>query len=264
MRFAVLFLCAVAAFAQSRQERGKQVVNEALAALGGDKFLAVKNRVETGRAYSFYRDELTGLARAKIYTRYFDKAPSGTLAQRERQAFGKDEDQIILFLPENAYQITYRGARPLQTQRFRRYVDSARRNIFYILRNRLNEPGLVLESQGTTVWQNTPVEIVDIIDADNNVVTVYFHHTTKLPVRQLFFRRDPKTKERDEEVSIFSKYRDVGGGVQWPFAIMAERNGEKLFELYSESVEINQGLADDLFALPGGMKVLAAERDTTP
>lgn len=264
MKFAVLFLYAFATFAQSTPDRGKQIVEEALAALGGEKFQTVKDRVETGRAYSFYRDQLTGLAVAKISTRYLDKAAPGTLAQQERQAFGKDEDQVVLFLPENAYQITYRGARPLQTQRFTRYVDSTRRNIFYILRQRMNEPGMLFESKGSTVWQNTPVDIVDIIDADNNVVTVYFHKSTKLPVRQEFTRRDPKTKERIEEVSIFSKYRDVGGGVQWPFAILAERNGEKLFELYSESVAINQGLADDLFTLPGGLKVLPAERDTTP
>ena len=263
MKFVVLFLSSLSAFAQSTPDRGKQIVEEALAALGGAKFQAVKDRVETGRAYSFYRDQLTGLAVAKISTRYLDKAPPGTLAQRERQSFGKDEDQVILFLPENAYQITYRGARPLQTQRFTRYVDSTRRNIFYILRHRMNEPGMVFESKGSTVWQNTPVEIVDIIDADNNAVTVYFHRTTKLPVRQEFTRRDPKTKERIEEVSIFSKYRNVGDGVQWPFAIMAERNGEKLFELYSESVVINQGLTDDLFTLPGGLKVLPAERDTS-
>jgi hypothetical protein len=264
MKFVVLFLCSFLAFAETNQEKGKRIVDEALAALGGEKFLAVKDRLETGRAYSFYRDELTGLARAKIYTRYLDKAPAGQLAQHERQSFGKDDDQIILFLPDNAYQITYRGARPLQGQRFARYLDSTRRNIFYILRHRLNEPGLTFEAQSATVWQNTPVEIVDITDAENNTVTVYFHRTTKLPVRQMFVRRDPKTKERIEEVSIFSKYRDVGDGVQWPFVIMAERNGEKLFELYSETVTINQGLTDDLFTLPGGMKVLPAQKDTLP
>jgi hypothetical protein len=262
MKFAVFFLSSFIAFAETNQEKGKRIIDEALTALGGEKFLAVKDRVETGRAYSFYRDELRGLARAKISTRYLDRAAEDQLAQRERQAFGKDEDQVVLFLPENAYQITYRGARPLQAERFVRYLDSTRRNIFYILRQRLKEPGLIFEAQSTTVWQNTPVEIVDITDTNNNTVTVYFHRTTKLPVRQTFIRRDPKTKDRIEEVSIFSKYRDVGGGVQWPFTILAERNGEKLFELYSDSVVINQSLTDDLFTLPGGIKVLPAPKDT--
>src|SRR5687767_2364101 len=127
MIFAVFFLSASLAFAQAEQNDGKRIVDEALAALGGEQFLAVKNRVETGRAYSFYRDRLTGLAVAKISTRYLDKGSQGEIVQQERQTFGKDEDSVVLFLPENAYQITYRGAKPLQTDRFHRYVDSTRR-----------------------------------------------------------------------------------------------------------------------------------------
>src|SRR5678815_2971505 len=49
---------------------GRRVVNEALAALGGKAFLAMEDRVETGRAYSFFREELQGLDRATVYTRY--------------------------------------------------------------------------------------------------------------------------------------------------------------------------------------------------
>ena len=71
------------------------------------------------------------------------------------------------------------------------------------------------------------MEIVDLTDADNNTTTVYFDQITKLPIRQSFFRRDPVTKDRNEEVTTFTKYRNVGDGVQWPFAIERDRNGEK-------------------------------------
>jgi hypothetical protein len=92
------------------------------------------------------------------------------------------------------------------------------------------------------------------------VVTVYFQQSTKLPLRQSSVRRDPKTKEKTEDVSLFSKFRDVGGGVQWPFNIMAERNGEKVFEIFSESVAINQGLSDNLFTLSTNDKILPPEK----
>jgi hypothetical protein len=263
---AVGFLLACAAWcaitplqAETKQERGKRVVEEALAALGGDKFLAMKDRVESGRAYSFYRDRLTGLSIATIYTRYLDSPGQGAVAARERQAFGKDEDYYVLFTDSDGYSVTFRGARPLPADRYTRWVQSTRRNVLYILRNRMKEPGLIFESQGAEVWQNTPVEVVDIIDADNNVVTVYFQTSTKLPLRQMFVRRDPATKERTEEESVFSKYRDVGGGVQWPYNITSFRNGNKVFEIFSDSVTINQDLSDDLFAL-GKTKVLPPEK----
>ena len=55
--------------AQSSSDKGKRIAMDSLAALGGDKFLAMKDRIETGRAYSFYREQLAGLSIAKIYTR---------------------------------------------------------------------------------------------------------------------------------------------------------------------------------------------------
>lgn len=249
-------MAAIPLCAESAQERGKRAIDDCVAALGGGKFLAVDNVVETGRAYSFYREQLQGLSIAKIYTRYYDAAPPSGLKVRERQAFGKKEDSIVLFLDNAAYQLTYRGAKPLASDRLTRYRESMLHNIFYIFRERLHEPGMIFESQGSEVYSNMPVEVVDIIDAENRTVTVYFNRTTKLPVREVFTRRDPETKEKIEEVTLFSKFRDVGGGVQWPYDMLRERNGEKVFEIFSESVVINQELSDALFTLPSGMKLL--------
>jgi len=77
-----------------------------------------------------------------------------------------------------------------------------------------------------------------------------------LPMRQVYDRRDPETKERIEEVTLFTKFRDVGGGVQWPFHMLRERNGEKIFEIFSESVSVNDDLDDSMFSLPKNVKVL--------
>src|SRR5205085_2683777 len=125
-------LTAQAAAAETAQERGKRVVYEALKALGGDAYLHMEDRVESGRAYSFYREQLEGLSVAKIYTRYLATVP-GQLAVREREAFGKDESSAVLFTESAAWELTYRGARPLEDKRYAAYKDGTLRNIFYIL-----------------------------------------------------------------------------------------------------------------------------------
>jgi hypothetical protein len=255
----LVFCAALVSGGETRQERGKKVIDEALAALGGERFLAMRDRVESGRAYSFYRDKLAGLARAKIYTRYLTRPEPPQrefFGIRERQNFDKKEEYGVLFAEGKGYEITFRGARPISEDRVARFTETTRRNVFYILRMRLGEPGLMFESQGSEVYENQPVEIVDITDGDNLTTTVYFHQTTKLPVRQVFQRRDSKTKERFEEVTLFSKYREVGSGVLWPFAIQRLRDGEKVYEIYSESVLINQDLADNLFMVSGDTKIL--------
>jgi len=248
-----------AAEAETAQERGKRVVYAALQALGGDAFLHMEDRVETGRAYSFYREELQGLSVAKIYTRYLTPAP-GQLAVRERETFGKDESSAVLFTENGAWEVTYRGARPLEDKRYANYKDGTLRNVFYILRQRLKEPGMDFYSRGSDLYENRPVEIVDITDAEGLTVTVYFSQLTRLPERQVFKRRNPEYKDFDTEVATFANYRDVGGGVKWPMNMRRERNGEKTFEIYSNSVQVNKNLKDDLFTLPGNIKMLPKAR----
>ena len=257
----LIFSAAVCSYAsaQNSHQRAKTLIQDALAAVGGDQYLAMQDRVETGRVYSFYREELSGLSRAKIYTRYLTRPEPPVAAfvgLREREAFGKDEDHAILFNDDGGYEITFRGARPLPQETIDRFRESTLHNIFYILRQRLGEPGLLFDYRGSDIYDNQPVEIMDITDADNRVTTVYFNQHTKLPVRQVYYHRDPNTADKMEEETIFAKYRDVGGGVMWPFNIRRERNGEKIFEIYSDSVDINQNLTDDLFTLPANMKIL--------
>lgn len=245
--------------AETAQARGKRVVDETLAVLGGPAFLKMEDRLETGRAYSFYNGELNGLSIARIYTRYLARPEPpvpGKLNQRERESFGKVEASAVLFTEEGAWEITYRGAKPLEDLRYANYKDSVQRNIFYILRQRMGEPGLTFYSMGSDRYENRPVEIVDITDAENLTVTVYFDQFSKLPLKQIYKRRNPQFKDFDTEVSLFGKYRDVGGGVKWPFDIRRDRNGEKIFEMYADSVTINKNLTDDLFTLPANLKIL--------
>ena len=163
--------CALAA--ETAHERGKRVVNEALQAVGGKAYLAMEDRVETGRAYSFFRQELEGLSIAKIYTRYLTPVPKKP-SVRERQNFGKDEYNGVLFNQDGAWEITFRGARLLEPKRIENWRDGTLRNVFYILRQRLDEPGMDFYSRGSDLYENLPVEIVDITDGDGLTVTVYF------------------------------------------------------------------------------------------
>jgi len=76
-----------------------------------------------------------------------------------------------------------------------------------------------------------------------------------LPVMQRFKMMDPILKEQREEVTRFNKFRSVSG-VMWPFDIQRERDGEKIFQMFAESVTVNNNLSDQLFQLPQGIKIL--------
>src|SRR5580692_10856847 len=97
MRFLLIAaLCSAGVHAQGAKNafagdpRAKKAIEDAVAALGGPKFLSMQDRVESGRAYSFYRDKISGLSLAVIYTHYLPVPENKTgqdLAVREREAF---------------------------------------------------------------------------------------------------------------------------------------------------------------------------------
>jgi hypothetical protein len=253
---------AVPLSAQSSQEAGKRLIQECLAAVGGEAFLNMRDRVVTGRAYQFYQERLRGLAYVTYSIRYDPKPATpdpGWLGVRERREYGKNRDYGALFFEGKGYEITFRGAQPYPESYMLAYRQRLRRDIFYILKYRLDEPGMIFESLGTEIVDLQPTDAVRITDADNESVTVYLLKSSHLPLRQDYVRRDPKTREAFRERAHYSKYRTFSG-VQLPMNLLQERDGEKIFELFADGMQINPGLSDAVFAIGRGVKVLPAEK----
>ena len=258
-----LTLAAGKLYAEAPNQKGRAIIDKAIQALGGDAFRNLRTRTETGRAYSFYRQQMTGLSLARIQTKYLpaDGVPSsdaaaGKIRQLQRQAFGKKQEEVVLITAGQAYEITYKGATPLADVRSEQLRETTLQDIFYILRQRLNESGLVINALGTDVIENQRVETVQIFDDSNRALTVWFNANTFLPVKQRFFRFDPVIKDRREEVTRYSLYRDAGSGVMWPFSTERERDTEKVFQLFADSVAVNEAMPDSIFELPPGIKML--------
>jgi len=257
--FAATLPAALALRGETMEERGKKLLDKLVEALGGSQFLNMRDRTEEGRAYSFFKEELSGLSVVRIYTQYPPQGGPGEFpAIRERQAFGKKFDDAIIFANGAAHEVTFRGARPLPDERLTRFIETTRRNIFYIVRQRLKEYSMIFESPGGDVIENQPVRVLNITDSDNRSVTVYLHNSTYLPVLQKFKLMDPILKERREEVTRFSKYRSING-IMWPYDVQRERDGEKIFQMFAENVQVNTGLSDKLFMLPSGIRILKKE-----
>jgi hypothetical protein len=246
--------------AETAQERGRRIAADTIHALGGDGFRFMTTRTEMGRAYSFYREEINGLSIARIYTKYLPEDDPTGIRQTQRQSFGKKEENWVLLNGKEAWDVTFRGARKLPEERVDQFRMTSLHDIFYILRMRMDEKGMIFEAKGRDVVENQPVEVVDIIDPENRVVTAWIHSSTLLPVKQAFRRWDDGIKERREEVTRFTKYREAGNGVMWPFDVQRERDREKTFELYAEKVTIGEELKPELFKLPAGIKIIEKKK----
>lgn len=240
----------------TQKQRGREIIQKTVNALGGDAFRNMRTRTESGSASSFYHSQLTGLSPAHLYTKYLPADYTGPLRQMQREAFGKKQDDIVIFTASDIWEITYRGAEKFAADRFEQYRNSTMQDVFYLLRTRFEEPGLEFAATGSDVVDNRPVEVVEIYDSEDRNITVWIHSDTFLPVRQRFRRWDPVIKERRDEVANFSNYRSAGGGVMWPWRTDRERDGEKIYQFYSDHVTVGDPLADSLFELPKGIKIL--------
>jgi hypothetical protein len=246
--------------AETQQEQGRRIIDQCIEALGGDAFRQMPGHLQTGRAYRFYADKLTGLAPARIYTKYLDTAQGDasagkTLREVQRQVLGKHDDEALILTATEGWDVTYRGAEAVPAERVDQFREFTLTDIFYILRARLDEPNMSLFSRGEDIVDNRPTEIVDYYDADNRNVTVWIHSSTWLPVQQLVKRWDPLINDRRDEITSFTKYRDAGNGVKWPHEFQRQRDGEKTYQLISDSVKVG-AFNDSLFKLPPGVKIL--------
>jgi hypothetical protein len=252
--------------AMNQETRAKELLAQSVAALGGDKFLNMRTRLETGRIYGFYRAQLTGLSKAELLTQY-----SGSYSPKGRMLPFKERlnllnkknkpDYWMLFDGEDRHEITFRGARPMPRNQVFRYRESNLGNPMFILRFRLAEPDLELRYLGSDIVDNIPVEKLELyFGADAKTMVLTLFRDTKLPLNALHTWRNPLTKLPIEERIILGNYRDAGG-VKWPYNFVRERDGEKDFELFADDVKVNPTLEDALFQIPANMTKLKRENE---
>ena len=244
---------------QTAQDKGREFVHDALDALGGQKFLDIRDQTTIGRAYSFYNARLRGLARITVYDRFEPMKPNMPdtwLPVSRREIYSEKGDYYSLFVNGAGWEVTFQGARPLDEDVMHRYRVGVRRDFFYFLRYRMQEQGLYFYHPGMEIVDNTPTNAVQITDAEGEAITVYIRQSDSLPLMGLYTRRDPQTRIPFEEKAIWSKYRAVETGAIVPWNVRRERDGEATFEQFAGEFRVNQSLGEDIFSLPGKIKVL--------
>ncbi len=243
--FLILLLHSRALPAQetSPADKGRAILEATIEKLGGTAFLKARDLRAEGRAFQFGRDErLSGLARFVAYEKFPDK---------ERQELGKNKDVIVVFNGDKGWDKTFRGVREYSPEEMQRIRENNLLSVEYILRSRMKEPGLLVRYAGGDMIAHRPVNLVEVVDAENRAVTIAIERASKLPVRRQWSRRNPRTRVRETEVEVLGKYRSVSG-IYTPYYRLRERNGQKILEIFLTSAAYNVEPPDSLFQRPPG------------
>ena len=223
---------------QENARQAKTVIDEGIKALGGETYLSIRDREQQGRGYSFHHGRPNGEgALFWSFTEFPDK---------ERVEITKERDIAELYMGNKAWEITYKGPRPIEPKDLDDYLRRRHFSLDTVLRTWVNDPGVVLLYIGMAVAAQHPATQITLINAQNESVDLYFDNDTHLPVKKSFSWRDPVDKQKNLEEEIYENYRQVSG-VMAPYNLTRYFNGDMASQCFLNSVTINQGIDEAMF-----------------
>ena len=235
--FASVSALAQANYLQESEAKAKEILGKAIEVLGGQAYIKFEDIHRSGRFYQFRKDDLQGGGQFHAYEKFPVKS---------RFELGKKSEIININDGDQGWKIEYKVVKDQSPEEIENFKIGLKHNLDYILKYRLEEPGLKFRYLGRTRSNLDELEGVQLIDKNNDRVRIFINATTWLPARLEF--RSPafgKHGPTDDERHYYN-YHTVEG-IQVPFSTTRFSNGYKASEFRVEAVKINLGLPDAFF-----------------
>jgi hypothetical protein len=212
-------------------------------ALGGQKWLSLKDTFLNGRTSGFFQGKPTG-AITDFYS--LRTPPTPQVQGQERVEYTKKRDIVSIFNPSAAWEITYRGKRALPEDQASDYFRRRDHSIETAVLVWLKDPATVLLWEGQQVAERHLTDQITLISASNDAITLQLDTDTHLPLRRIFSWRDPLYKDKNEEVDEYDDYHLIDG-IQTPFTLTRFHNGDMASERFLYHAAYNVPIAPDAF-----------------
>ena len=249
---AVLFFCLTLSAARGQDTAGEKVrtiFEDAIAAMGGDAYLDVRDMVSEGQYFAFNnRGESSGLIKFTDYTMLPDKS-------RFELGNKKNELEITIFdLTKNEGWIIEGSleARAATENEMKSFRASANHSLDNIFRFRWKDPQNKLFYVGAGEGADVTLDVVRFIDPENDEVVIYFDRISKLPAKietRLVNERGVRVRMVDE----YSQWHKTQG-VLTPMRIDSFTNGRRSSQQFLLKLSYNNNLSDDFFSKPESTK----------
>lgn len=218
--------------------KAREILQQTIQALGGQAYLNVRDVSCTGRYGQFgHSGDLEG------YEKFFEFT---MLPDKDRTEHSKKRNIIEVYNGDKGWIMDRGGVQDAPADALKDFQDNTKKDIDYILRSRLSEPGMIFRYAGPDIVDLKESDWVELVDSEGRTIRIAIDRATHFPIRKVIVTRDPTTRLRSEEVDYYSEYFPVNG-VQTPLKYTHERNGQKIFQVFFEECKFNTGLSDSLF-----------------
>ena len=218
--------------------KAKQLIQQAIQALGGPAYLNVSDVTCTFRSSQFgHSGDLTGYATLTDYAKLPDK---------ERLENTGKRNLIEVYNGDKGWILDRGGVQDAPPDAITERNENLKKDIDNILRDRVKEPGMIFRYAGPDLVDLKESDWIELVDRDGRTIRIAFDRGSHFPVRKIIVTRDPNSGLRDEEIDYFSNYHPIQG-IETPFQVSSEKNGLKTGQLFLRDCQYNTGLSDSLF-----------------
>ncbi len=237
---------------QTQEQRGKQLLDQMVAALGGPAWLARQNANEAGRTAAFFRGAPTGATIDFSEQRQFRNATQppleriGFLTDKSMILPGKKIDVVQIWTADNGYEITYKGKNSLPKEQVEDYLRRRNHSIEAVVFSWLKAPGVIVIAEGTSMVARHLADKLTVLSDNNDAVTIELDVTTHLPLARTFEWRNLQFQDHDEDREEYDDYHTFNG-IPTPLTLTRYRNGDMVNQRFLTKVEYNVPLPPDTF-----------------
>jgi hypothetical protein len=218
--------------------KAKQILHEAIQALGGEAYLNVRDQTCQGDVAFFgHHNELSDYERVWDFNLFPDK---------ERTEYSKKRNIIDVYNGKEGWTLDRGGVSDMPAASIADFQKGLKRDINHLFRYQLKNPQLQFQYAGPDVVDLKQVDWVEVDEGDKLTVRIAVGQLTHLPIQAKYISRDPVTHDRTVEVEFFSNYQKVQG-IQTPFQDTRTRDGRKIYQFFIRKCEYNTGLKPDFF-----------------
>jgi hypothetical protein len=238
--------------------KAKQLLQQVIAALGGQAYLNVRDTQCDGRAAQFgTAGTLTGftlfrdiwLLPDKNRVEYFTKGEHtilGFLMGSDELLITHGGAMITIYSGEGGWTLDKSGVSDEPEDVIKNFNDQVKSGMNNMLRRRMNEPGVDVQYGGTDLIDLKEAEWIVFTDSDHREMRLGIDKFTRLPLRWIVTTRNPETRVYTAVTTSYTQYRLLGG-VKAPLSIEMSRDDRKLTQTFLTECKFNSDLAPQLF-----------------
>lgn len=222
-------------------KRGRILLDQMVAALGGDAWLHRTTALYHGHGASFFRGEPNlGAPDFWEYRQFADASATPPRPDGGRIEFTKKRDIVQVWTPTNGYEITYKGNKPLPSDQVQEYLRRRAHSLEAVMHDWLKQPGVVVLYEGTTNVERRMADKVTVLGANNDAVTIELEASTHLPLRRTFQSRNAQFKDYDEDSEQYDDYHMIQG-INTALTLSRYHNGDLASQRFI--IDVTYGVA---------------------